>query len=272
MSRSEGQVVVVKIGGSILRDARAYAEAARFVECRLRAQANDRFVFVVSAEHGTTDALEETARAIAPVPSARSLDLLWSLGELRSVALLVLHLERRGVPAVDLNVHETGLKIEGGRDTAGVAVEGELVWRELGEGQAVVVPGFLATNRSGSIVSLGRGGSDLTTVLLAIHLGAESCELVKDVGGYFTADPRRSVAAEPLRALTFKQALHMADEGCELVQREALAAAWEAGLPIEIRGLSDGCRRTAIGRVDRTSTVEAESAAPKVAKLVRRRL
>ena len=36
----------------------------------------------------------------------------------------------------------------------------------------VVVPGFLARGDGDSIVSLGRGGSDLTAVLLAIALRA----------------------------------------------------------------------------------------------------
>jgi aspartokinase len=39
------------------------------------------------------------------------------------------------------------------------------------------------------VISLGRGGSDLSAVLLADGLEAEQCELIKDVPGYFTEDP-----------------------------------------------------------------------------------
>ena len=92
----------------------------------------------------------------------------------------------------------------------------------LDANDVVVVPGFLARGGGDRIVSLGRGGSDLTAVLLAAGLGAVRCELVKDVPGYFTADPKRDPDARPLRRLTYARAIEMADDGCELVQRHAL--------------------------------------------------
>jgi aspartokinase len=58
--------------------------------------------------------------------------------------------------------------------------------------------------------------------------------LLKDVPGYFTADPKRDPAARPLAALSYERALEMADAGCELVQRHALQAAQHHGLPLVI--------------------------------------
>jgi hypothetical protein len=54
--------------------------------------------------------VERVARDIKREPNAATLDLLWHTGELRFVALSTLHLEALGVPAVGLNVHETGLR------------------------------------------------------------------------------------------------------------------------------------------------------------------
>jgi aspartokinase len=62
---------------------------------------------------GFTDELEWLARGITGYPNPRTLDLLWSTGELRSVGLLTLHLEELGVGAVGLNVRETGLRVNG---------------------------------------------------------------------------------------------------------------------------------------------------------------
>jgi len=45
------------------------------------------------------------------------------------------------------------------------------------------------------------------------------------VPGYFTADPHRRSDARPIHDLDFDEALRMADAGCDLVQRAALAAA-----------------------------------------------
>ena len=87
-----------------------------------------------------------------------------------------------------------------------------------------VVPGFFATDSAGAVLSLGRGGSDLTAVLLAKGLGASRCELLKDVPGYFTSDPHGNPTARHLPDLTFEDALALADDGCDLVQRQAIEA------------------------------------------------
>jgi aspartate kinase len=103
----------------------------------------------------------------------------------------------------------------------------------------VVVPGFFGTLASGTIVSLGRGGSDLSAVLLAYELKALRCELIKDVPGYFTEDPDRNPRADRLASITYDDAIEMAQRGCELVQRVALEAARERSLPLVVRSLGD---------------------------------
>ena len=230
------RAVVVKLGGSVLTEEGAFARAARFLRERLDAAPGERYVAVVSAQEGWTDALEREACGIAGNPSARSLDLLWSTGEIRSVALVALHLEALGVRAAALNIAETGLRVDGAAGGR-VSFDARRVREALAEYEVAVVPGFLGTNGDGTIVTLGRGGSDLTAVLLAAGLGAARCELVKDVPGYFSADPRRDTAARHLPALTFAEALELADRGCDLVQRRAIEAAAQAGVPLVVRDL-----------------------------------
>jgi aspartate kinase len=107
----------------------------------------------------------------------------------------------------------------------------------LGTSRIVIVPGFLGVSAGGTVTSLGRGGSDLTAVLLAAGVRANVCELIKDVPGYFTADPHVQADARPIHDLTLDEALRMADAGCDLVQRAALAAAAAAGLHLVIRSM-----------------------------------
>ncbi len=86
-------LAVIKIGGSILTGPQAYRRAAAFVRNRLLAASDERLVVVVSAQKGATDDLEQAAKKIVSSPRKQVLDLLWSTGELRSVALLALHLQ-----------------------------------------------------------------------------------------------------------------------------------------------------------------------------------
>src|SRR5713226_7985051 len=205
------RVVVIKLGGSVLVDDESYRQAARFLVRRLQECSEERFVVVVSARKGLTDELERVARGITGYPNPRTLDLLWSTGEMRSVALLTLHLEELGVAAVGLNVHETGLRFEPA-DQADTKVESRSdgLRRAFGDHSLVVVPGFFGTLPNGTLVSLGRGGSDLSAVLLANELEAEQCELIKDVCGYFTEDLKVNGRAEHLAQLSYEQALDMA--------------------------------------------------------------
>src|SRR5580700_1701495 len=113
MNATKKRVVVIKLGGSVLIDDACYQEAARFLARRLHTRNEERLVVVVSARNGMTDELEQVARNTTLYPNPRTLDLLWSTGEIYSAALFALHLEELGVSTVALNVHETGLKLNG---------------------------------------------------------------------------------------------------------------------------------------------------------------
>ena len=235
---------VLKIGGSVLRDEGSYATTARFLRTRLAQRGDQKLVVIVSAQHGATDALLADARRVADDPDSAALDLLWCTGELRSVALLSLHLQTLGVSAVPFNVHQTGLVAcpEQRRGACPDRISGTTVrplrlLAALASSRIVIVPGFLGVSPGGTITSLGRGGSDLTAVLLAAAVRADACELIKDVPGYFTADPHRDAGARPIHDLSIAEALAMADAGCDLVQRAALVAAAAASLHIIIRSL-----------------------------------
>ena len=238
---------VLKIGGSVLRDDASYASVARYLRQRIASDPAERLVVIVSARHGVTDELLETARRAAGEPDPVALDLLWSTGETASVAMLALLLQREGVRAAPFNVHQTGLHVGDGPLRAGVAAVRPLrLLAAVASARVVVVPGFLAVGAGGVITSLGRGGSDLTAVLLAIGLGAGACELVKDVAGYFTADPHVDPDARHLQTLSVDRALAMAGEGCDLVQAAALEAARDAGLPITVRSLDPAAPVTCV--------------------------
>jgi aspartate kinase len=249
-------VSVVKLGGSVLVDVPAYRAAADALTARAAARPDERLVVVVSAREGVTDALSALARTLTRRPKQRALDLLWSTGEIESVALLTIALQDAGADALGLNVHELGLRfcdvvpepstgVVPGFSRGPIFLHGDRVRAAVRDHQIVVVPGFIATDDDGAIVSLGRGGSDLTAVLLAAELGA-ACELVKDVPGYFSADPNRDPAATPLPALTYDDALAMAEKGCDLVQPRALEAAARAAVALVVRSLADQVGRTIV--------------------------
>ncbi|MEO6223344.1 MAG: hypothetical protein ABIP90_08835 [Vicinamibacterales bacterium] len=237
-------VAVLKLGGSVLSGEDPYRRAATFLRAEVT-RTKTRIVAVVSAEYGHTDLLWNEARSVSDVVDEDARDLLWSTGELRSVALLTLALRATGLTATGLNVHQTGLRVADRLAGSGGLVLNPLALQAaLGRNSIVVVPGFLATCRQ-EIVTLGRGGSDWSAVALAAALHASRCELIKDVAGYFTADPRTAPEAELIAALDYTAALEMADAGCPLVQRQAIDHARRAHLPLIVRSFDSPGTRVA---------------------------
>jgi aspartate kinase len=232
-------IAVVKIGGSVLTGPLGYRHAARFIARRVADEPGVRLLVVVSAERGETDRLLDTARATCAAPDPAMRDLLWSTGELRSVALVTLSLQALGVDATGVNVHQTGL-LDTSRATATPrpVVRPLRLLERLATHDVVVAPGFLARGDGDAIVALGRGGSDLTAVLLAVGLAASCCELVKDVPGYFASDPNRDRNARHLATIGYATAIEKAASGCELVQKSALESAARHGMPIVVRALT----------------------------------
>ncbi len=236
---SSSSVAVVKLGGSVLTGLAAYQAAAAFLKEQTRG-GERRWIAVVSAEVGHTDALAREAGTLAAAPDPAALDLLWATGELRSVALLTLALKSAGVRAAGLNAHEAGLRLEAGssdptaQSTPGISLNGLALRAALADHHIVVVPGFLAT-RYQRLVTLGRGGSDLSAVVFASALSASRCVLIKDVDGYFTNDPATDANAARIPSIDYDTAIAMADAGCPLVQRQALVAAQAAGVPLVVR-------------------------------------
>ncbi|MDQ3068469.1 MAG: aspartate kinase, partial [Acidobacteriota bacterium] len=99
---------------------------------------------------------------------------------------------------------------------------------------------------SGAMVSLGRGGSDLSAVRMAAAVGAACCELIKDVPGYFTSDPAVDPEARHIPVMHVDAAIEMARAGCGLVQAAALDTARALGVRLIVRASGADARYTVV--------------------------
>jgi aspartate kinase len=86
----------------------------------------------------------------------------------------------------------------------------------------------------GVTTTLGRGGSDLTSSLVARALGAEGLEYWKDVDGILTADPRIVADARPVARLSFREAAELAFLGAQVLHPASIQPAVEAGVPVRV--------------------------------------
>lgn len=182
-------LVVQKFGGSSV----ASVERIKNVARRVKAEKDNgnRVVVVVSAMGDTTDEILNLAKQIGPLLSEREIDMLLATGEQQSAALLALTLNNMGCKAVSLTGWQAGIYTDTLHTKARISkIHPDRIWKELREGNVVVVAGFQGMTGDGDITTLGRGGSDTTAVALAAVLKADICDIYTDVDGVYTADPR----------------------------------------------------------------------------------
>lgn len=114
----------------------------------------------------------------------------------------------------------------------------------LDRGVVPVVPGFLGgyvqePGGAPALVTLGRGGSDLTATLLGRALGARRVSLWKDVPGLLTADPRVVPDARVIPQLNVREAAELAYYGAKVLHPRALIPVGGKGIPVHVRPFAD---------------------------------
>lgn len=227
-----GPIVVRKYGGSSLADIDRIRCIAR--DLKAAHAAGQRLVVVVSAMGDTTDRLAEQARQANAHPPRRELDMLLTVGERISMSLLCMALDAEGVPALSLTGSQAGIITDSSHTDARIlAVRPIRVPEALDQGKVVVVAGFQGVcGETKEITTLGRGGSDTTAVALAHALGAARCEILKDVPGVMTADPKLVHDARRLDRIDYDAMQRLADGGCGVVHAKAVEYARQHGVPL----------------------------------------
>ena len=228
-------VVVQKYGGTSVADpSRIKAVADRVVSTR--EDGND-LVVVVSAMGQTTNSLLELASEVSSAPHPREMDMLLTAGERISMALLAMALNDRGVPAVSYTGSQAGILTDSAHGGARITkITGERVRESLSEGKVVIVAGFQGVDPARrEITTLGRGGSDTTAVALAGALEAASCEILTDVSGVFTADPRVVDDARRLREIQYEQMLALSEAGAGVLMPHSVEHARDHRVAVHVR-------------------------------------
>jgi aspartate kinase len=227
-------LVVMKFGGSSVAD----VDKMKLVTSRIIAKKNtgNKVVVVVSAPGDTTDDLIEIADKITSNPPAREMDVLLATGEMISISLLAMAIDAMGEKAVSLTGPQAGILADINYTRARVKkVNPKKINSLLSKNNIVIVAGFQALNPKGDVTTLGRGGSDLTAVVLAAGLEADSCEIYSDVEGVYTTDPRVVKDAKKLDYLSYDEMLEMACSGSQVLQSRSVEVAKKFGVEIHAR-------------------------------------
>jgi aspartate kinase len=227
-------LIVQKYGGTSVSDAdriRAVAEHVAYT-----ARQGNQVVAVVSAMGKETDNLIALANQVSKTQPGREMDMLLTVGERKSMALLCMALADIGVNAMSFTGSQVGIITDTSHGKAKILeVKGDRVRAALADGNVCVIAGFQGVSTDKEITTLGRGGSDLTAVAVAAGLGAEACEIYTDVTGVYSADPRICPQARKLARVGFDEMLEMAASGGRVLNLRSAEFARNHNVPLHVR-------------------------------------
>lgn len=238
------RLCVLKFGSSVLEREEDYPKVA--LEVYRHVRDGEKVIAVVSALAGRTDALLDQAERVGGAAPEALVARLARVGELHSAALLALALSKVGVVTCTLDPHEMGLVAEGSPlDSNLVALDAAAVLAKIAAHEVVVVPGFIADHTDHGVVTLGRGGTDLSAVFFAAKLDAHRVRLIKDVDGVYAEDPAENPDAERFSQMSYAEA-EAASNG--LIQAKAIHEAVAGDVLIEVASLGSA-EATQIGNL-----------------------
>ena len=227
-------LIVQKYGGTSVGSIDRMRNVAARVK-RTRDEGN-QVVAVVSAMSGITDGLIKMAREFNESPSEREMDVLLATGEQQSIALVAMALHEADVEAVSVTGRQAGIFTTGSHTRGRIQdIDPVFMKRSLDEGKTLVVAGFQGITPDGMIHTLGRGGSDLTAIAISAALKADVCQILTDVDGVYTCDPRIVKNARKLPEISYDEMLEMASSGSKVMQSRSVEFAKKFGVVFEVR-------------------------------------
>ncbi len=227
-------LVVQKYGGTSVGTVEKIQNVARRV-ARTYDEGND-MVVVVSAMAGETNKLVALAEEMCEFPSEREYDVLVAAGEQVSIALLSMALQSMGYKAKSYLGWQIPIYTDDSSSKARISeIQDTNIREDLHNGTIVIVAGFQGIDRENNITTLGRGGSDTSAVAVAAALKADVCEILTDVDGVYTTDPRLVPEATKMEKISYDEMLEMASLGSKVLQIRSVEFAKKYNVIVHVR-------------------------------------
>lgn len=233
---------VLKYGGTSIESADRLRRAAQTVANLIAG--GDQVAVVVSAQGNETNLLLNSVYTVTDRQvDTQSVYRIAAMGEEKSTLLLSAALRSLGIESAPFlpTVAESWPLVIDCDDSAPLAAQkineerplelredesrrlfGQRVLPLLRRSGVPVLAGFFGRSSRGELTTLGRGGSDISAVLVGRLLEADEVTIITDVEGILSADPR--LAAEPrlIEELSVAELELMASRGARVVHPRAL--------------------------------------------------
>ena len=214
----------------------------------------NEIIVIVSAMFGTTDDLKRKSNLISKNFDTKELDVLLSSGEQISSSLLTGALIYLGIKARSWMGWQVPILTDDNHASSQIIkIRTNEISNFISEKGIAVIAGFQGISNENRITTLGRGGSDLSAVVIAKFFKTDSCEIYTDVEGVFTADPLIHKKAKKIDKISYEEMLEMASLGAKVMQPISVQASMIDDIPVHVKSVfseKDGTKIVSQSEID----------------------
>ncbi|MGX9133548.1 amino acid kinase family protein [Rummeliibacillus sp. JY-2-4R] len=232
-------MIIQKFGGIAMQSKASRKHCLLHIQRAIKE--HGKTIVVVSAmgrfgDAYATDTLLNITDALST--STKAKDLVAACGELIAAAVLSSELMQSGIENLLLYGDQLGITTTNNfGDAEIIDIREETILSALNQYDCIVVPGFQGITKDGEIATLGRGGSDLTAVVLGATLPSVIIEYYKDVPGVMTGDPQLEKDTELIKVLSYSKFLTLLNSVHPIIQKKAAEMAQQHHLTLHIRNV-----------------------------------
>ena len=226
--------LILKFGGTSVGTIEKIKKVANIIKKRF--SEGNEIIVIVSAMTGVTDELKKKSNLISNNFDDKELDVLLSSGEQVSCSLLSGAIIDLGLKARSWQGWQIPILTDANHTSSNIMrIKTEEISNFVSQGGIAVITGFQGVSMDNRITTLGRGGSDLSAVVIAKFFRADSCEIYTDVDGIFTTDPSINNNAKKIDKISYEEMLEMASLGAKVMQPNAVQTSMIDNIPLHVR-------------------------------------
>ena len=228
------KIVVLKFGGTSVGTIDKIKKATKII--KEYKEKRYKIIVVSSAMSGVTNGLIKQSNDISKNFLDSEYDVLVSSGEQVACSLIAARLNHMGIRSRSWLSWQIPIFTIGPYKNSRInKINKKKIIKYLKEGGTAIVAGFQGINSEERVVTIGRGGSDATAIMLAKFFKAERCVIYTDVDGVYTTDPNKLKRAKKIKVISYEEMLEMSSLGAKVMQPVSIQDARLNRIDIEVK-------------------------------------
>jgi aspartate kinase len=228
-------LLVKKFGGTSVGSIDRIKKVAEIVVNSFKQ--NNKIIVVISAMRNVTDDIyKKLSDTSLKTRNLREFDQAMATGEQVSASLLSIAICELGMKSKSYNAFNLPIYGEGEYGDGYIThINSTRLKEDLENNIIPVITGFQGFKRDdNSFITLGRGGSDYSAVMVAASMNADLCYIYTDVNGVYTADPRIEKNAVKINELSYDEIIEASKDGAKILQAKSVIAAKKYNITLKV--------------------------------------